>query len=210
VNSSSAYLKEVKSKQAFQYGNKTIEYTLIQSKRRNTIEVIVDKNQITIRSPFDKPIKEIEKILNDKIKWISQKQKAIQIEKPEIIKPIFKERSTLSYLGKNYELKINYIEKSIGKIEFDNDFFTIYITKKEWNSDERIRSLYNKWLVHQANQIFKKKVNQFSKIIDVIPNRIIIKDLKNRWGSVTKNKTVNLNVNLIKAPEDIIDYIIIQ
>lgn len=64
--------------------------------------------------------------------------------------------------------------------------------------------------IDQANQIFKDKVDQYSKIVDVTPERIIIKKLKNRWGSVTKNKTINLNVNLIKAPEDIIDYIIIH
>jgi len=61
-------LKEFKSKHTFQYGNKTIEYNLIQSKRRKTCEVIVEKEQIIIRAPFDKSLKEIEQILNDKIK----------------------------------------------------------------------------------------------------------------------------------------------
>jgi predicted metal-dependent hydrolase len=62
----------------------------------------------------------------------------------------------------------------------------------------------------KADLLFKEKVSQYSKIINVTPNRVIIKNLKNRWGSITKNKTVNLNVNLLKAPEDIIDYIIIH
>jgi predicted metal-dependent hydrolase len=210
MNSSSSHSKETKSKQAFQYGNISIEYTLIQSKRRKTIEVIVDKDKITIRSPFDKSVKEIEQILNDKIKWISQKQNEIQIKKPEIIKPLFEENSTLPYLGKNYDLKIIYTEKSIEKIEFDNDLFTICLTKEERDSNEKIRNLYNNWLVHQADQIFKEKVDQYSKIIDIKPKRIVIKNLKNRWGSITKNNTINLNVNLLKAPEDIIDYIIIH
>lgn len=59
----STFPKENKTKQIFQYGNKTIEYTLMQSKRRNMIEVMVDKDEITIRSPFDKSLEEIEKIL---------------------------------------------------------------------------------------------------------------------------------------------------
>ena len=42
------------------------------------------------------------------------------------------------------------------------------------------------------------------------PQTIVLKNLKNRWGSVTKIDTINLNRNLIKAPEDIIDYIIIH
>lgn len=56
--------------------------------------------------------------------------------------------------------------------------------------------------------MFKKKVMQFSKIMEVNPSKIIIKDLKNRWGSTTKEGVINLNVNLVKAPEHIIDYII--
>jgi Protein of unknown function DUF45 len=29
---------------------------------------------------------------------------------------------------------------------------------------------------------------------------------KNRWGSMTKQGSINLNINLLKAPEDVIDY----
>src|SRR4051794_16760823 len=101
MNSLSVDIKEIKTKQTFPYGSKTIEYNLIQSKRRKTCEVIVDKDEITIRVPFDKPVIEIEKILNDKLKWISQKQKEIQNEKPEIVKPLFDDRTTLPYLGNN-------------------------------------------------------------------------------------------------------------
>jgi predicted metal-dependent hydrolase len=98
--------KEIKSRQTFQHGNIAVEYILIQSKRRKTCEVTVDKDGITIGVPFDKPMKEIDQILNDKIKWISQKQREMQNEKPGIIKPSFEEKPTLSCLGKNYNLKI--------------------------------------------------------------------------------------------------------
>lgn len=38
--------------------------------------------------------------------------------------------------------------------------------------------------------------------------QIIIKSLRNRWGSLSKNGTINFNFNLLKAPEDVIDYIV--
>ena len=211
MNYSSANSKEIKSKQTFQYGNRKIEYNLIQSKRRKTCEVIVDKNEITIRAPFDKSIKEIERILSDKIKWISQKQKEIQVEKYEILKPSFEDHSTLPFLGKDYTLKIIYnTQESEEKIEFYSNTFFAYLNKKENKLVEKIRTLYIAWLVSEANPLFKDKVSQHCRIIDVYPNRIVIKNLKNRWGRVTKNKTINLNVNLMKAHENIIDYIIIH
>jgi hypothetical protein len=39
---------------------------------------------------------------------------------------------------------------------------------------------------------------------------IAIKHLKNRWGSMTKEGSISLNINLLKAPEDVIDYIILH
>ena len=49
-----------------------------------------------------------------------------------------------------------------------------------------------------------------SKAIGVKANKVEIKNLKNRWASITENNEINLNVNLIKAPPEIIDYIIIH
>ncbi len=40
--------------------------------------------------------------------------------------------------------------------------------------------------------------------------RTAIKSLKKRWGSLTKDGIININVNLLKAPEDVIDYIILH
>ena len=37
-----------------------------------------------------------------------------------------------------------------------------------------------------------------------------VPNLKNRWASITEDNDINLNVNLIKAPPEIIDYIIIH
>jgi predicted metal-dependent hydrolase len=72
-------MSSLKSKQSYQYGTKGIDYILIKSKRRKTSEVIVDKDGITIRAPFDKSISEIEKILDDKIRWILKKREKIKI-----------------------------------------------------------------------------------------------------------------------------------
>ena len=75
----------------------------------------------------------------------------------------------------------------------------------------KVRYLYNKWLSKKAKELFITKIKKYTKITGVYPpQRIILKNLKNRWGSITKKDTINLNRNLIKAPDDIIDYIIIH
>ena len=80
------------------------------------------------------------------------------------------------------------------------------------NDDEskRITLLYENWLKQKCSRIYESKVNQFSKELDVIPNNYRIKNLKKRWGSLTKKGTIVLNLHLLKTPEQIIDYIIIH
>jgi predicted metal-dependent hydrolase len=47
-------------------------------------------------------------------------------------------------------------------------------------------------------------------MIRVRCRRVTIKKLRNRWGNLTKHSTININLNLIKAPEDVIDYIVLH
>ena len=58
--------------------------------------------------------------------------------------------------------------------------------------------------------MFEDKVEKYSKKLGVRVKRIAVKNLRNRWGSLTKSGFINLNLNLIKAPEDVIDYIILH
>jgi predicted metal-dependent hydrolase len=62
-----------------------------------------------------------------------------------------------------------------------------------------------------ARTIFKDKVEETSSKLGIDKSKKIgIKKLKNRWGSPTPSGAINLNMNLLKAPSDIIDYIILH
>ena len=131
---------------------------------------------------------------------------------PHITKPTFGNNSTLPYLGKNYHFKILYHEKN--SIRFiDSEFIiTLSILNPKSPTASNIERLYEHWLMKTARLIFMNKVKSYSEKLGIPkPEKISIKKLKNRWGSMSKNgRTVNLNVNLLKASEDIIDYIVLH
>jgi predicted metal-dependent hydrolase len=64
--------------------------------------------------------------------------------------------------------------------------------------------------MEKAKSTFKHKVDEYSKKLGVKVESITTKHLKNRWGSMTKEGSISLNINLLKAPEDVIDYIILH
>ena len=190
--------------------------------------IIENENEITLRVPFDKPLEEIKDIIQKKIQWILKKQDEYRKSQPEIKEHSYLPSSILPYLGNNYTIELRKLHintNNINNSSFNdnekvelNDHKLIFYLQAVGNyqdiNDEtmknKIKQLYERWLNEQAQIIFKEKINKFSEMVAVSPKDLQIKQLKNRWGSITKNKKIVLNINLIKTPEKIIDYIIIH
>jgi len=198
----------IHSKGKIQYGTITIPYNIVKSKRIKTSEIIVESHKVTIRTPLNKSQSDIEGIISGKASWILKKQKEYKETIPQIIKPSYQEGSTLPYLGRNYPLRI-LNNQSRNNIKFIDSEFTIQI-KSSKASPAKIKKIYEDWLVDKAKSVFKNKVDEYSKKVGINVESIAIKHLKNRWGSMTKQGSINLNVNLLKTPEDVIDYIYIH
>lgn len=134
------------------FGSKVIPYTVIQTNRIKTSQITVDKNNVIVRTPSSKTLKEIKYLVESKSKWIFTKQQEL------------KKRKNVVYKTETIK-KANYLEK-------------------------------------RAQKLASK--------IGIKPSKIVVKPLKNRWGSATEKGVVTLNSHLLKAPKDVIDYIIIH
>jgi len=151
---------------------------------------------------------EIQKLVLEKAKWILRKQKEYREIVPQIAKPSFKENTSLPYLGKNYSVQIKG-KQAKTSMEIVDEKFLIQI-KSAKISRSILKDLYENWLMEKAQNIFDDKVRDYSKMMGVKVKHVTIKNLRNRWGSLTKRSTININLNLIKAPEDVVDYIVLH
>jgi predicted metal-dependent hydrolase len=101
-------------------------------------------------------------------------------------------------------------KQSENELQLINGEFVATI-KSSQNSKRLIKNLYESWLLDNAQITLREKVEKYSEKIGIVVERVNIKNLIKRWGSLTKDKkTINLNVNLLKAPDDVIDYIILH
>jgi predicted metal-dependent hydrolase len=114
----------------------------------------------------------------DKASWILKKQKEHRETKPELIKPSFKENTTLPYFGKNYSLIINK-NQATNNLEVVDGKFEVNI-KSAKLSRNVLKKLYEDWLIEKAQEIFEDKVKRHSKRIGVRVKQIAIKNLGNR------------------------------
>jgi predicted metal-dependent hydrolase len=189
-------------KAKIRYGTINLPYHVIKSKRIKTSEIIVEGNNVTIRTPLNKDLSEIRRIVSDKASWILKKQKEYRETIPQIIKPTFEENSTLPYLDKNYSLKI-LKRQTTNDINFvDGEIIIKTNSSKKSTNPAEIKKLYDDWLREKAQSVFKGTVEEYSRKLGIKPDKINIKSLRNRWGSMTKEGSLSLNVNLLKAPGD--------
>jgi predicted metal-dependent hydrolase len=190
------------------YGTTTIPYCIIKTGRIKTSEVIVDAHTITVRAPIHKDKLQIQRLVLDKASWILNKQKEYRETTPQLSKPTFEENTTLPYLGNDFSLTI-YRKQSKDSIGLVDEKFVVKV-KSSKVVPSHVKKLWENWLSEKARGVFEDKVEVYSKKLGVKIKRIAIKNLKNRWGSLTKSGEINVNLNLIKAPEDVIDYIILH
>jgi predicted metal-dependent hydrolase len=196
--------------QKLEYGTSIIDYSIVRSRRRKTSEIIVDAENVIIRTPYHKSIEEITEIVRGKANWIRTKQAEYKSEIPEIVRPVYEEDSTLPYLGRNYPFRIiNGHKESNDNVKLANGEFQIF-SRSSSLFRKHIKFLYEEWLFHQAQSIYKQKTKLYCTELNIKPPQVIIKNLKNRWGSATKHNVINLNLNLLKAPESVIEYIILH
>ena len=198
----------MQQKDKVKYGTITIPYIVIKTGRIKTSEVIVDADTITVRAPLEKDRLEIQRLVLNKASWILKKQKEYNETIPEVKKPSFKQNGSLLYLGANYPLKINRGQSKYSILLVNGNF--VLNTKSSRIKANYLKAFYENWLRGRSEDIFYDKARICSKLLEVKVKRVIIKNLRNRWGSLAKNGAINLNFNLIKAPENVIDYIILH
>ncbi len=191
-------------KNKLRYGDTIIPYRVIQTKRKKTMQIFIEKDDVEVRAPQSMKLPEIKKILETKTSWIFNKQLLLKERKPEIKI----EKNSLLYLGKSIPFIIK-TSQNTEKITYLKNQFVIQ-TKSKSIGIKKIQKLYLEWLESKYSVFIKRKFDLYSKKLQVKPKGYKIKNLESKWGSATVLGSINLNVHLLKTPQKMIDYVILH
>jgi len=62
----------------------------------------------------------------------------------------------------------------------------------------------------KAKSKLKRKLNHLAKKNGYSYNRVFIRNQSTRWGSCSSKNNINLNVKLVRLPDELIDYVILH
>ena len=88
-------------------------------------------------------------------------------------------------------------------MKFDENYHIILQTDK-------YEDMVRLWMHSDGGKIFKEKLNDFAKQMNVHFNMVRIKNVKTIWGSCSSKKNLNFNFKLFFLPEALIDYVFVH
>ncbi len=62
----------------------------------------------------------------------------------------------------------------------------------------------------KARKILVQRLDVLSQKFGLPYNRVFVRNQKTRWGSCSAKKNINLNVNLLRLPQELMDYAIVH
>jgi len=196
-----------------QIGATTIDYNLKFTNRQKTIGLQIDLHDgLSICAPKHLSIDEVEQNIHKKSKWIIKNIDKISEIKINLSQKEFLAGEKFPLRGRNYKLKVKRKENAKPTLSFCKGTFTATMPKGLSDEDHRIilRPLFLTFYQKKSEGIIKERVKKYQEYFDKKPEKIRVKELKNKWGTCTGKNNISINWRLVFAKTSIIDYVVVH
>lgn len=190
----------------FRNRSEIITYT-VNKNVNNNVYISVQNGEVVIQAPWYFSRNQIQEIVEEKKRWILEKIKEYETKKEEYVNG-----GVVKILGKSCSIKIRYknvkfpnvnIEYGIIKIELPNKY-------KKFNDSELLELLTQKIYNVVAEREIERAMEKTRKLLGYAPEDYKIERMKNVLGKCDINKTITINLDIVKYKQEIIDYIVLH
>ena len=189
-----------------QYGNKTIEYSFLEKEGLKSHYITVVKGDGVILKGKSVTNEYADKLIIKKAKWI--------LDKLELVRSIGDEDivtgSRIQYLGRKYYTQL-FVNNDLNGIEIDftESKFKISLPKFLNNQAELVHA-FDEYFRAKALEKIKPRIRKWSKETGLDYNELKVRKLEKRWGSCTPSNDIIINIDAIKLPYSLIDYLLVH
>lgn len=167
---------------------------VIRHKRRKKAAFYITAEGIELRIPARLPNRIVETILQEHAGWIAERLVTLPT-------PMELPHDRLRYRDKWIPLERTNAVASFG---YDGTAFRCPV----WWDEPTLRNAYETWLRDQALAYVTNRAPYYERLLEVNATNIRIGHQKTRWGSCSSKGAISINVRLMLAPLEVMDYVI--
>ena len=190
------------------YGKTEIDYKLLMMQRKSLEIAVHPDKSIVVKAPLTARFEAIERKIKKRARWIKRQITYFNQFDPRTPDRKYVGGESHLYLGRKYRLKIEVSDQD--KVLLKNGYVCIEATSSK---PDHIQQLMDAWYKKRAKMYLSKIFDtcwQDFKKNDLHKPHLRIQNLDKRWGSLSKKGQLALNVNLIQAPKECIEYVVIH
>lgn len=191
-----------------QYGKHLIEFGIVRRKR-STLQISVEPDAtVKVVAPDDASLEAICEKVRKRAAWVKRQQRYFIQFLPRTPERRYVSGETHLYLGRQYRLKV--VPHIQASVKLTRSY--IMIQSHRPDNPEFTRQLVEAWYKDRAHAKFSERLvanlQRFPDPVEYRPKGMIIRQLSQRWGSMSPGSRLLLNRRLIEAPTDALDYVI--
>ena len=174
----------------------------IKNRRSKNIKIRVKPDQsVHVSFPFYVSSSEVSHFVMKNINWITEQQQKFETKKSKIDAGPFQTKlhSVVILEGAENKTKVNFTEIEIRLADFDSDGSRNYL-------ENVMVGIYR----YEAKKLLAPKINELAQKHGFQINKITIRNNKRNWGSCSSKNNISLNLQMMKLPDELIEYILLH
>jgi hypothetical protein len=177
--------------------------------RRLTLRISPGK-PVTLTFPFLISEKTALVFLENNREWALQKIQAIKAYRPPIIIIDANRPVTTRF----HSLELHPVDNAVLKTSVHSGIIRVQYPADEPVTSPQVQEGIARGLIAayriEAQQYLPKRVKALADQFGFHYNRVTVKNLRSRWGSCSAANNLNLNLHLMRLPDELIDYVILH
>lgn len=186
-----------------------IPFHLVRSDRKTLSISVGPDGDVLVRAPRDACEEEIIARVSRRGGWIRHHQARAALWKPRTPPRTFEPGETHLYLGRQYRLAVQIALRE--QVAIIGGHLTLMMHRPR--DVEGRRALLERWYLERGREVFRKRLDSLFGHFEALGHqrpRLIVRDLRQRWGSLTSAGNMVLSRDLVRAPRACIDYVILH
>ncbi|MFO6300351.1 M48 family metallopeptidase [Rahnella selenatireducens] len=165
--------------------------------------------RVVVSAPQDTDDRQVLNAVEKRGRWIYQQLRDFRKQLEYITPRQYISGESHYYLGKQYMLKVIVAPSDTQGVKMLRGKLEVTLRHK---SAEKVLQLLTDWYKARAREVFARRLSAMLEqalwVSGSPPLRIL--SMQTQWGSCSPNGRVTLNPNLVKAPRECIDYVILH
>jgi len=190
------------------YGSHTIVVEIIR-RRRSTLEIAVEPDtRVVATAPLGASREKIAEKIRKRGAWVLRQQRFFMQYLPRKPQRKYVPGETHLYLGRPYRLRVRaHTQEAVRLV---HGFLIVHSRRPKQPAAVRkqVVAWYRDRAIARLSDRLEACLARFGDMKAFRPRAMIVRQMRQRWGSMSPSGRLMLNTRLVEAPIDAIDYVI--